>query len=114
MPHFVRKGNGAILAVLGTLATIRKKDYAFSRQGIVVLSDELKRKYIELLSSILDRKRDYKARVGIRRSDGYQRMEEITIMKMRCAELRDFITGVKRLAHLFSQGLHFISTDEPA
>ncbi len=68
---------------------IQKKDYAFSRQGIVVLSDELKRKYIELLSSILDRKRDYKARVGIRRADGYQRMEEITIMKMKCIDLKN-------------------------
>jgi CRISPR/Cas system-associated endonuclease Cas1 len=33
---------------------IRKKDYAFSREGIiVVLSDELKRKYIDLLSVFL-------------------------------------------------------------
>src|SRR5439155_2546368 len=52
---------------------IRKKDYIFSREGIVVLSDELKRKYIELLSTIFDRKRPYKARSGIRRIDGNQR-----------------------------------------
>lgn len=69
---------------------IRKKDYVYSREGIVVLSDELKQKYIELLSTIFDRKRDYKARCGIRRKDGYQRMEEITIMKMRCIELTKF------------------------
>lgn len=68
---------------------IRKKDYVFSREGIVVLSDELKQKYIELLSTVFDRKRDYKARTGIRRKDWYQRMEEITIMKMRCIELRN-------------------------
>jgi CRISPR-associated protein Cas1 len=36
---------------------IKMKDYAFSRQGIAVFSDELKRKYIYLLSTILDRKR---------------------------------------------------------
>jgi CRISPR-associated protein Cas1 len=70
---------------------IRKQDYAFSRQGIVVLSDELKRKYIALLSSIMDRKRDYKARSGIRRADGFQRMEEITIMRMNCIKLKDFV-----------------------
>jgi CRISPR-associated protein Cas1 len=70
---------------------IRKKDYAFSREGIVVLSDELKRKYIDLLSTIFDRKRDYKARSGIRRTDGYQRMEEITIMKMKCIELKGYV-----------------------
>jgi CRISPR-associated protein Cas1 len=68
---------------------IRKKDYAFSRKGVVVLSNELKSKYIDLLASIFDRKRDYKALVGIRRADGYQRMEEITIMKMKCVELRE-------------------------
>lgn len=70
---------------------IRKKNYAFTRKGVVVLSDELKRKYIDLLSTIFDRKRDYRARTGIRRLDGYQRMEEITIMKMKCIELRDYI-----------------------
>ncbi len=69
---------------------IRKKDYVFSRDGIVVLSDELKKKYIDLLSTIFDRKRDYKARTGIRRKDGYQMMEEITIMKMKCIELKNF------------------------
>lgn len=69
---------------------IRKKDYVFSRDGIVVLSDDLKKKYIDLLSTIFDRKRDYKARTGIRRKDGYQMMEEITIMKMKCIELKNF------------------------
>lgn len=70
---------------------IGKNDYAFSRLGVVVLSAELKRKYVDLLSAIVDRKRDYKARTGIRRADGYQRMEELTIMKMKCIELRDFV-----------------------
>ena len=70
---------------------IRKSDYTFSREGIVVLSDELKRKYIDLLSVIFDRKRDYKARTGIRRADGCQRMEEITVMKMKCVELKVWI-----------------------
>lgn len=72
---------------------IRKKDYCFSREGIVVLSDELKRKYIDLLSTIFDRKRPYKARSGIRRKDGYQMMEEITILKMKCIELKRFCIG---------------------
>jgi CRISPR-associated protein Cas1 len=70
---------------------IGKNDYVFSRQGIVVLSHDLKRKYIELLSKIFDRKRNYKAPSGIRRGDGYQRMEEITIMKMTCVELKEFV-----------------------
>ena len=71
--------------------SIRKSDYLFSREGIVVLSDELRNRYIDLLTSVLDRKRDYKAKAGIRRGDGLQRMEEITIMKMKCFELKVFI-----------------------
>ena len=73
--------------------SITKRDYAFSKTGVVVLSDSLKKKYIELLSSIFDRKRLYKARTGIRRSDGYQKMENITIMKMKCMELKKYCSG---------------------
>jgi hypothetical protein len=51
----------------------------------------LKSRYIGVLSSVMDRKRDYKAKVGIKRADGFQKMEAITIMKMECIELRDFI-----------------------
>jgi hypothetical protein len=55
----------------------------------------LKKRYIDKLTEILDRKRDYKANTGIRRADGYQRMEEITIMKMKCIELKHFILNTK-------------------
>ena len=71
--------------------SIKNQDYAYSRHGIVVLSDDLKKRYIELLSSVFNRKRLYLAKSGIRRSDGYQRMEEITIMKMKCTELKNSI-----------------------
>ena len=77
-------------------ARIKKKDYIFSRKGVVVLSNDIRIQYINLLSSIFNRKRDYKARIGIRRADGYQRMEEITIMKMKCIELRDNIQDYAR------------------
>lgn len=76
-------------SVLEIQDSIRKKDYIFARDGIVVLSDDLKKRYIDLLTSILKRKRDYKARTGIRRADGYQKMEEVTIMKLKCIELRE-------------------------
>jgi len=71
--------------------SIKNNDYAYSRHGIVVLSDDLKKRYIELLSSVFNRKRLYLAKSGIRRSDGYQRMEEITIMKMKCIELKSYL-----------------------
>jgi CRISPR-associated protein Cas1 len=78
-------------SILEIQSHIKKKDYVFSRRGIVVISEELKRKYIDLIADIFDRKRKYKARSGVRTTDGYQRMEEITIVKMKCMELKDFI-----------------------
>ena len=68
---------------------IRKKDYTFSVKGTVVLSRELKQRYIDLLSTIMSRKRLYKARTGIRRKDDNQKMEEHTIIKMKCFELKE-------------------------
>ncbi|NMJ87733.1 MAG: CRISPR-associated endonuclease Cas1, partial [Thaumarchaeota archaeon] len=44
---------------------IKRKDYAFSVKGIVVLSRELKKLYVDLLSTILDRKRLYKGIHGV-------------------------------------------------
>lgn len=77
--------------------SVAKDDFIYSRKGIVVLSYDLKEKYISFLTSLFDRKRDYKAKVGIRRVDGYQRMEEITIMKMKCIELRDLLQAFKNI-----------------
>ena len=69
---------------------IRKKDFIFSGKGVVVLARELKKKYIDCLSSILDRKRLYKAGSGIRRSkDNLQNMKESTVIKMKCFELKE-------------------------
>ena len=54
------------------------------------LSRELKKRYIDCLSSILDRKRLYKASSGIRRSkDDLQNIKESTIIKMKCFELKE-------------------------
>lgn len=42
-------------SILEIQNAIRKKDYLFMRQGIVVISNELKDKYICLLADIFDR-----------------------------------------------------------
>ena len=62
-----------------------------------MLSNELKQKYIDILTKILDSKRLYKARVGIKRKEGGQRMEEITVIKHKCFKLKDFIIYSKLL-----------------
>ena len=69
---------------------IRKKDYIFSMKGVVVLFRELMKRYVDILSTILDRKRLYKAGSGIRRSkDNLQNMKESTVIKMKCFELKE-------------------------
>ena len=69
---------------------IRKKDYIFSVKGTIVLSRELKKIYVDLLSNILERKRLYKAGSCIRRSkDNLQNMKESTIIKMKCFVLKE-------------------------
>ena len=80
---------------------LSKEDHIYSKEGVVVLSKDLKKRYIDLLALVFDRKRDYKAKVGIRRTDGYQKMEEVTIMKMKCTELRDFITSRRKIGSGF-------------
>jgi hypothetical protein len=62
-----------------------------------VLSNDLKQKYIDTLTNILDSKRLYKARAGIKRTDGRYRIEEITVIKYKCVKLRDFIINSKLL-----------------
>ena len=69
---------------------IRKKDYVFSVKGIVVLSRDLKKRYVDLLSNILERKRLYKGIHGVKRiKDDLQYMKEITIIKMKCYDLKE-------------------------
>ena len=69
---------------------IKRKDYAFSVKGIVVLSRQLKKRYIDMLSDILERKRLYKGVHGVKRiKDDLQYMKEITYIKTKCFELKE-------------------------
>ncbi|NMJ86929.1 MAG: CRISPR-associated endonuclease Cas1 [Thaumarchaeota archaeon] len=69
---------------------IRKKDYVFSVKGVVILSRDLKKKYIDCLDGILNRKRLYKGIHGVKRiKDNLQNMKESTIIKMKCYELKE-------------------------
>jgi hypothetical protein len=47
--------NRSILEIQGNM---HKKDYAFSRKGIIVISNKLKGKYTAHLSDIFDRKQE--------------------------------------------------------
>ena len=69
---------------------IRKKDFIFSGKGVVILSRQLKKKYIECLDGILNRRRLYKGIHGVKRTkDDLQNMRESTYIKMKCYELKE-------------------------
>ena len=69
---------------------IKRKDYAFSRDGIVVLSNDLKKRYMACLDGILNKKRLYKGIHGVKRiKDNLQNMKESTYIKTKCFELKE-------------------------
>jgi len=80
------------------------RSYPFSKMDVPItwlqLSDSLKRRFVFQLTSVFNRKRYYKTpentRTGIVPEHGYQKLEELTIMKMKCFELRNFIVGRKK------------------
>jgi hypothetical protein len=80
-----------LIALFEIQNQIRKKDYTFSRSGIVVISDGLKKKYVSALTDILEQNRSYKAQSGIRRDNSLQRMQEITTIKQKCIELKKYL-----------------------
>lgn len=80
------------------------RSYPFSRIDVPItwlkLSDNLKRRFVFQLTTVFNRKRYYKTpvntRTGIVPEHGYQKLEELTIMKMKCFELRNYITSTKK------------------
>jgi hypothetical protein len=80
------------------------RSYPFSKMDVPItwlqLSDSLKMRFVFQLTAVFNRKRYYKTpentRTGIVPEHGYQKLEEITIMKMKCFELRNFILGRKK------------------
>jgi len=58
----------------------------------LMLTSQLKKRYVAYLTTILQKKRYVKSdKVGIKTEHGFQKVEEVTIMKMKCVELRDYI-----------------------
>src|SRR5439155_5336377 len=103
-------------AVLEIADTIDKdKDYRYfyfdnsypnSSKGVDVppisylrVSHDLKKRFVYQLTTVFNRKRYYKTpantRMGIVPEHGYQKLEEITIMKMKCIELRNYVMKEK-------------------
>jgi hypothetical protein len=62
---------------------ITKRDYAWTREGRIILDDGLIRRFLELLERKFQSERPYKFNHGLKRKDGMSMCQEITIMKIQ-------------------------------
>jgi len=75
---------------------ISKKQYAYTREGIVVLEYDLIRNFLELLERNFQRVRRYEYRHGAKTKDGLKSVQEITIAKIMVQNLAEFCIGKQR------------------
>lgn len=69
---------------------IHKKDYAFTKDGSVVLDNDLIRKFLELLERTFQKERKYEFRHGAKTKDGVKSVQEITIAKITIQNLLEY------------------------
>jgi CRISPR-associated protein Cas1 len=69
---------------------IRKDEYAWTREGRIILDDGLVRRFLELLERKFQGERLYKFKHGLKRRDGLSMCHEITIAKITVQQLADF------------------------
>jgi len=75
---------------------ISKKQYAYTREGIVVLEYDLIRKFLELLERTFQKERRYHYRHGAFTKDGLKSVQEITIAKIMVQNLAEFCIGKQK------------------
>ena len=69
---------------------IRKNEYAWTREGRVILDSGLIRRFLELLERCFQNERPYRFKHGIKRKDGMSMCQEITIAKIQVQGLADY------------------------
>ena len=69
---------------------ISRKQYAYTREGNVVLEYDLIRKFLELLERTFQKERRYEYKHGARTQDGLKSVQEITIAKIMVQNLAEF------------------------
>jgi len=74
---------------------IYKKDYAFTKEGLVVLDYNLIKRFLELLERTFQKERRYSFRHGAKTNDGLKSCQEITIAKIAVQNLIEFCTEKK-------------------
>jgi len=74
---------------------ILKKQYAYTREGLVVMEYDLTKGFLESLQRTFQKERRYEYRHGAKTKDGLKWCQEITIAKIAVQNLADFCTGKK-------------------
>lgn len=70
---------------------LRLKDYAWTKQGTVVLSDRIKRNFLERLEREFQRERKHEFKHGKKTKSGLKSVQEITIAKIKIQKLLKFV-----------------------
>lgn len=76
--------------------SIKKKDYAHTREGLVVMDYNLIRRFLELLERTFQKERRYEFRHGAKTEDGLKSCQEITIAKITVQNLAEFCIGKQK------------------
>ena len=73
--------------------TIRRDQYAWNKQGRIILDSGLIRTFLDVLERTFQNERLYKFKHGIKRKDGLSMCQEITIAKINVQQLADYCIG---------------------
>ena len=71
---------------------IYQKDYAYTKDGSVVMDNSLIRRFLELLERTFQMERRYEFKHGAKTKDSLKLCQEITIAKIAVQNLADFCT----------------------
>jgi CRISPR-associated protein Cas1 len=72
---------------------IDKSDYVRTREGNIVMSYSLIKRFLELLERTFQKERRYDFRHGMKTKDGLKSCQEITISKITVKNLADYCIG---------------------
>ena len=69
---------------------ITKRDYAWTKEGRIVIDDNLIKRFLELLERKFQSERPFRFKHGIKRRDGLSMCQEITIAKIAVSSLAEY------------------------
>ena len=72
---------------------ITKSDYAWTREGRIILDTNLIKRFLELVERKFQTERPYKFKHGIKRRDGLSMCQEMTIAKIEIGKVAEFCVG---------------------